>query len=113
MERKGTDDFLLDIMEEDPAAAALLADRVDPEQGELSEELWMYLTAFNRLMHDRHYGAFGGYTSIHYSSLSAYARDFGITGEDFDTFLAMMAELDREYLEHLERIAPPKPPEGS
>lgn len=63
-------------------------------------------------MHDRHYGAFGGVTPIHYTALSTYARDFGIAGDDFDVFLRLMGELDDEYMQHLERTKPPdKPPD--
>lgn len=110
LERKATDDFLLAIMDEEPDAAGL-EDRItaapDLEPGHL-----IYLTAFNRLMHDRQYGAFGGATTIAYVAISAYARDFGIFGDDFDTFLRLIRALDVEYLEHLARTKPAKPPDG-
>jgi hypothetical protein len=103
LERKATDDFLLDLMAEEPDAAGF-GDRVDPP--ELTSDQLVYLTAFNRLMHDRQYGAFGGATPISYVAISAYAGDFGIVGEAFDVFLRLIGALDGEYLAHLERTKP-------
>lgn len=91
---------------EEEADAAGLGDAVQPPAEDAVEDLGVYLTAFSRLMHDRQYGAFGGATAISYLAVSAYARDFGITGEDYDVFLRLMSELDQEYLEHLERSRP-------
>lgn len=110
LERKATDDFILDLID-DGEAGAELADMVQRPE-EFPSDLLVYLSAFNRLMHDRHYGAFGGATPIHYIAISAYARDFGIAGDDFDTFLLLIGALDAEYLAHLERTRPAKPVAG-
>lgn len=110
LERKATDDFLLGLLDEEPDAADL-EDRIDPP--ELSPDHLVYLAAFNRLMHDRQYGAFGGATPIRYVAISTYARDFGIVGEAFDVFLRLIGALDGEYLAHLERMKPAKPVDGA
>ena len=106
LERKATDEFLLDILTEEPDAAGI-EDRI-AEPLELSPDHLVYLIAFNRLMHDRQYGAFGGAAPISYVAVSAYARDFGIVGDAFDVFLRLIGALDVEYLAHLERTKPAK-----
>lgn len=110
LERKATDDFLLDLVDEE-ADASYLTDAVKPPAGYAIEDLGVYLATFRRLLHDRQYGAFGGATSISYLAVSAYARDFGIAGEDYDVFLCLISELDQEYLEYLERSRPSDKPE--
>jgi hypothetical protein len=96
---------------EDEPGAAFLEDQIE-EAPQLSDDLLVYMTAFGRLRHDRFYGSYGGATPIFYTALSAYAHDFGITGEEYDVFLRLIGELDLEYLEHIERSKPPdKPPE--
>jgi hypothetical protein len=109
LERKATDEFLLGIVDEEPDAEGL-EDRIDSP--EFSPDHLVYLTAFNRLMHDRQYGAFGGATPICYVAISAYARDCGIAGDAFDVFLRLIGALDAEYLAHLERTKPAKPANG-
>lgn len=41
----------------------------------------------------------GGQSPIAFTAFDAYARRFGIEGDDFDFFLRMMMELDAEHLE--------------
>lgn len=101
-------------MDEEEDAAAVLIDAVNPPDEEAIEGLQVYLTAFYRIMSDRHWGAFGGATRIHYTAISAYARDFGICGDDYEVFLRLIGEMDDEYLEHLKRSQPDqKPPEST
>lgn len=58
-----------------------------------------YFRAFDALRYDRFYGAFGGQMPISYLSLSAYARDHGITGAALSDFLRTMHKLDNVFLE--------------
>lgn len=85
----------------------MLVDRVNPP--EMKENLSFYLRAFHRLSHERHYGAWGGVTSIYYTAISTYARDFGITGSQFEIFLRVIDALDRVYIESLPKPPPPGP----
>lgn len=97
---------------EEEADAAGLADEVNPPDETALDDLQIYLTAFRRLLYDRHWGAFGGATRIFYTSISAYARDFGISGDEYEVFIRLIGELDDEYLEYLERSKPQTPPEN-
>ncbi len=67
------------------------------------EEDWhrLYLRAWRVLRYDRQYDAFGGQSQITFRAIDAYARRYGIQGDDFDTLLRAVTALDREWLEHV------------
>lgn len=106
MERKGTADFLADVAEEEADAAPHLDDLEETEEERLRDELGCFMDAWGALRYDRFYGAFGGESTILYSSISAYARDHGIAGDDFYVFKVLIREMDHEYLEYVERHRP-------
>jgi hypothetical protein len=61
----------------------------------------LYWDAWNILRYDRHYGAMGGQGPIPYLTISRYAEDHGIRGEDFWLFRTMMDALDSEWLKNV------------
>lgn len=109
MERKGAADFLADVAEEEADAAPHLDDLDETEEEKLRDDLGYFMDAWGALRYDRFYGAFGGESTILYISISAYARDHGIAGDDFHVFKILIREMDREYLEYVERNRPKKP----
>jgi len=100
--------FVSRLLEEDPAAAAGLS---IPEPAEDEEERpWQegYFDAFGELQFDRQYGAMGGAAPISYQTMSRYAEDHGIAGDDRRVFLVFLRILDACYLEKLARDASAK-----
>jgi len=75
--------------------------RLDLE--EVPDEDWhaLYWRAWEALRYDRVYGAFGGQLPLSYQSISRYARDQGIGGDDLATFHRLMAAIDDEWLTHV------------
>ncbi|MBN9255275.1 MULTISPECIES: hypothetical protein [unclassified Mesorhizobium] len=57
-----------------------------------------YFEAWEALRFDRVYGAFGGETPIGYVAISQYARDHGVTDDDFRLFRTFMRVIDDEWL---------------
>lgn len=93
--------------EADPAAArdmaALYKDR-EEELGRPEETEWPawsgYLQdAWGELVDDRHIGSMGGLGKIWFSSIKAYAEQFGIVGSEFNDFLTFIRAIDGEYLD--------------
>lgn len=58
----------------------------------------MYWRAWFTLRFDRQYGAMGGESPISFLSIDAYARRYGITDTEFETFHALVGAMDDEYL---------------
>jgi hypothetical protein len=58
----------------------------------------IYLRAWNALRHDRGYPAPGYPGRIYYRSISAYAHDSGLQGDDFVEFVHFLTVLDEEFL---------------
>jgi hypothetical protein len=54
--------------------------------------------AWQALRDDRWRGAMGGLTGIYYAAISRYARNHGISGDDFARFHTFVTALDAEYL---------------
>ena len=65
----------------------------------------MFWRGWHDLRFDRQYGAFGGQSQISFGSIDGYARRYGIAGVLFETFKAVVLEMDNEYLLHVEREA--------
>lgn len=55
------------------------------------------MTAFMELSADRH-----GRARIPWTAIDAFARRYGVEGEDFDELVTLVRELDKTYLEHLD-----------
>lgn len=53
--------------------------------------------AWQALRNDRWRGAMGGISGIHYTAVSRYAQDHGITGDAFAAFHVLLTALDDEY----------------
>lgn len=64
-----------------------------------------YLRAWQRLRHDRQYGAMGGETPISFMAMNAYAERYRISGEAFDRFLIFLDAIDTEWLAYVARKA--------
>ena len=77
-----------------------LQPKIDDE-AEPQEWHGLYWRAWAALRHDRSYGAMGGEGPIHYASLSRYARDHGVEGDDFRLFHIFMTAIDAEWLDHV------------
>lgn len=60
--------------------------------------LTFYLNAWQEVSTDRAY-TFGTPLPIPYSRIRGYANDYGIRGEDFEYFLALMRGADRAWLD--------------
>lgn len=59
----------------------------------------MYWRAWHALRADRQYGDYGGMSPIWFSAIKAYADQYGITDDDFDTFHTIIMSMDAEYVE--------------
>lgn len=105
MERKGTDQWLQELAEEEPDAAYLAVTAVRPDDAVVPEWADTHWQAWHALRFDRQYGAFGGETPIAFESLDAYARRYELTGVEFEIFLTLVGEMDDEYLQHVTRVA--------
>lgn len=103
MERKGTDDWLRQVAEEEGDAEYLASLAVQPDDAEIPAWAATYWRAWHALKFDRQYGAFGGETPISFVAIDAYARRYGIRDVEFETFLAYLGALDTEYLQHVAR----------
>jgi hypothetical protein len=60
----------------------------------------LYWRAWECLRFDRHYGAMGGEGPIPYMVISQYARDNGISGNDFRIFHILLSGIDAEWLKY-------------
>ncbi len=58
----------------------------------------IYVKAWSVLEHDRALGHGGGMTRIHYSSISRYGRDIGMSGDALQRLVFFVQALDDEYL---------------
>lgn len=105
MERKGTDQWLQGLAEEEPDAAHLAVTAVRPDDAVVPEWAETHWQAWHTLRFDRQYGAFGGESPISFLSLDAYARRYEIAGVEFEVFLELLGALDDEYLQHVARVA--------
>lgn len=56
------------------------------------------VAAWNHLRDDRHWGDTGECGGIFYASISAYASDHGIAGDEFDRFLTFLRTIDDEFV---------------
>jgi len=61
-----------------------------------------YLIGWRALQYDRSYTQ-GGLGRIWYASMSRYARDAGIEGDEFAEFITFVTALDDEYLDHVQQ----------
>jgi hypothetical protein len=103
LERRGeTNQFLADLIEEEPDAAAALGlsaeALVRPPEAEWPAWSGSARRAWETLRNDRHFGAMGGMGGIFYTALSRYAEDHGIAGDAFMTLHTFVTALDAEYL---------------
>lgn len=94
---------MLEVAEEEGDAEYLAAHAQRPEDAEVKESFEVYWRAWHALRFDRQYGAFGGETPISFVALDAYARRYGITDIQFETFIALLGAMDNEYLLHVGR----------
>lgn len=62
----------------------------------------MYWEAWHHLRYDRQYGAMGGESPILFTAIDAYGARFGFDGTEFDILIALVREMDAEYLDWLE-----------
>ncbi len=102
---KGTDEWLRDLAEEEPAAAHLAGYSSRPDDAFVPEWAATHWQAWHTLRFDRQYGAFGGQTPIAFVALDAYARRYLIEGTEFEVFISILTEMDDEYLQHAARVA--------
>lgn len=56
------------------------------------------LAAWNDLSNDRERYDMGGCSGIFYASISAYARDHGLSGDGFSDFKLFLKAMDDEYV---------------
>jgi hypothetical protein len=101
LEGKDEDEaFLLANAAEDPAFAAHLEETRGSrdKRPDLESYLQFYIDAWKTLSDDRHIDGMGGFGSIQYMTIRAYAADNGINGDDFQVFHAFIKALDAEYL---------------
>ena len=99
--RKGADDFLADVAEEEADAKPALAEVDIPEDAVLSDVALGYWNAWHFLTYDRPMGAMGGAGRIPGSVIDLYAERNLFEDTDLlarmlwamdDVFLAVMAE---------------------
>jgi hypothetical protein len=102
---KATDDFLLELSDEESDAPKISDDVPAWPDGS------GYLRrAFDALVSDRFYGAMGGMSSIFYTAISRYADDHGIRLEPFATFIRAMDGVYIEVsMEKQKQDSPPDP----
>lgn len=105
MEQKGTDQWLLDLAEEEPEAAYLVGTVKRPDDAFVPEWASTYWDAWHVLRFDRQYFAFGGESQIPFIAIDAYATRYGIVGDQFDTLRWLIGAMDGEWLEHVARVA--------
>ena len=55
------------------------------------------MQGWRSLQYDRSF-SYGGTGGIWYSSMSRYARDIGLNGDEFADFITFVTALDSEYL---------------
>jgi hypothetical protein len=92
LRQKATDEFLLQLAEEESDAPKVSEDAPAwPEWSNYIRRAWEVLA------HDRFIGSMGGIGRIFYPSISQYARDNGIPIEPFITFIHA---LDDEYVSY-------------
>lgn len=66
------------------------------EQPEIDPHLHFHWEAFGELSTERQIGM--GIGPIPWSAIKAYAEEFGIVGDEFESFLHIMRAMDSEYL---------------
>lgn len=72
-----------------------------PDEAEPQPWFDLYWHAWDALRFDRHYGAMGGEMPIPYQAISSFARDRGLSGDDFWTFHRLLTAIDAEWLDHV------------
>lgn len=101
LERKGKDDWLSRLRAEEPDAAAAF-DEPEPFVGIKMQPFHeLYWRAWADIRFDRQYGAFGGESRLSYMVIRQYAADHCLSGENLQTFKAVMRGLDEEWLDFI------------
>lgn len=98
MERGATNDFLLELAEEEEDAQPFADAIYRPEDTEWPEWSGSYRRAWNILRDDRFYGAMGGMGRIYYAALATYAKKNDIDGDEFELFIQLVWAMDEEYI---------------
>lgn len=101
MTKEGQNDWLAKLAAEFPDEGIVVEER--PDDAEEQEWFGLYWRAWEAIGFDRQYGQMGGESPISYLAISQYARDHGILGEDFSNFHRLIAAMDAEWLEHVDR----------
>lgn len=105
MERKGTDEWLAQVAEEESDAGGLSKFGIRPDDTKVPEWAATVWRAWHALRFDRQYGAFGGESQISFTAIDRYAIRYGISGTAFETFMALICAMDDEYLQYVARVA--------
>lgn len=84
-----------------PAAAKHIKARghVPKDTDPLPKWAELYTRAWSVLEHDRSLGHAGAMTRIHYASISRYAEDLGLSGDERRLMVFFVQQLDDEYLD--------------
>ena len=93
--------FEQEMAAQDPEFAAFLASKPSDERvvaPEIEAHVAHIWQAWTDLKSDRHADGFGNIGPIFYDTISAYARDHGICGEEFLIFKRLIKAMDDEYL---------------
>ncbi len=88
---------MAEVAAEEADAAELLEIGKD-KPDDLPDWAGIYWQAWQTLRDDRHYGDYGAIGQIWFSSIKAYADQYGISGSDFEIFLHLMREMDDEHI---------------
>lgn len=101
-------EYVLDLIAEEPEAEQYLTDELRRSLDEVDAPEWasIYLAAWSTLRDDRTVFPSGGVGGIHYSSISRYARDCGLSGADFRAFVFFVRALDSEYVNFIAEQLP-------
>lgn len=111
--KNATNQFKLELIAENEEAAAFFGDLSELKKPQYPLWAWTYIRAWQALRFDRSMGPHGSMGRIWYTSISAYAKDRKICGEDFSVFHKFVTAIDDEYLdysaERLKEIADANP----
>jgi hypothetical protein len=77
-----------------------------PIQPTIEPHQQFYWLAWHDLCQERHQDGFGNVGPIFYATLSSYAADHCIRGEEFMIFKRLMKEMDSEYLDFIRKKKP-------
>lgn len=91
------------LAESDPDAAFLKAKTIPPDDATVPEWAGATWRAFWRLQFDRQITGMGPPAPIAFATIDAYARRYGIVGEDFEVFHRLIVAMDGEFLAHIAR----------